>query len=144
MVPPPPPASQSQSTSGAFSPTPHTHALQTGGSINHSPHPSQAGPLSAGASSSTNSPTTGSSSLTRIVVAQVFLLLTTLKDDKDRAKWELQAEQLQKVRRRRRRCCHLHHCQLSLRSGMLLAPLRSPQRRASQFLCLSSAFVPSL
>lgn len=54
--------------------------------------------MSAAASPSTNSPTAANNSLTKIVVAQVFLLLTTLKDDKDRAKWELQADQLKKVR----------------------------------------------
>lgn len=39
--------------------------------------------------------------LSRIVIAQVFLLLSQLgpvKDDKDRAKWETQAEQIRKVR----------------------------------------------
>ena len=54
--------------------------------------------MSAAASPSTSSPTAANNSLTKIVVAQVFLLLTTLKDDKDRAKWELQADQLKKVR----------------------------------------------
>ncbi|ORY62659.1 CCR4-Not complex component, Not1-domain-containing protein [Pseudomassariella vexata] len=92
---PPPHSSQSQLRSGTFSPVP-AQTLQTGG-LNHSPHPSQAGALSAGASSSTNSPTTGNSSIIKITVAQVFLLLSTLKDDKDRAKWELQADQLKKL-----------------------------------------------
>ncbi|OTB01909.1 hypothetical protein M426DRAFT_74942 [Hypoxylon sp. CI-4A] len=90
MVPPPP----SHSRSGTFSPAP-AQGLQTG--LTHSPHPSQAGPLSAGASPSTSSPTTGSSSLTKIVVAQVYLLLSTIKEDKDRAKWELQVDQLKKL-----------------------------------------------
>ncbi|OTA61565.1 Not1-domain-containing protein [Hypoxylon sp. EC38] len=90
MVPPPP----SHSRSGTFSPAP-AQSLQTG--LTHSPHPSQAGPLSAGASPSTSSPTTGSSSLTKIVVAQVYLLLSTIKEDKDRAKWELQVDQLKKL-----------------------------------------------
>ncbi|KAI1387901.1 Not1-domain-containing protein [Hypoxylon trugodes] len=90
MVPPPP----SHSRSGTFSPVP-AQSLQTG--LTHSPHPSQAGPLSAGASPSTSSPTTGTSSLTKIVVAQVYLLLSTIKDDKDRAKWELQVDQLNKL-----------------------------------------------
>ncbi|KAI0129439.1 CCR4-Not complex component [Xylariales sp. AK1849] len=81
---PPPPSSQLQSRSGTFSPKSlPAQTLQTGGP-------------SAGASPITNSPT-GNSSLTKIVVAQVFLLLTTLKDDKDRAKWELQADQLKKL-----------------------------------------------
>ncbi|KAI1374394.1 Not1-domain-containing protein [Hypoxylon crocopeplum] len=90
MVPPPP----SHSRSGTFSPAP-AQSLQTG--LTHSPHPSQAGPLSAGASPSTSSPTTGTSSLTKIVVAQVYLLLSTIKEDKDRAKWELQVDQLRKL-----------------------------------------------
>jgi CCR4-NOT transcription complex subunit 1 len=75
----------SHSRAGTFSPNP---ALQTAHSgINHSPHPSQ-----AGGSPSTSSPTTGTSSLTKIVVAQVYLLLSTIRDDKDE-KWE----QLRKV-----------------------------------------------
>ncbi|KAI0390755.1 Not1-domain-containing protein [Xylariaceae sp. FL0594] len=91
MVPPP----SSHSRSGTFSPAP-IHGLQTG--LTHSPHPSQGGPLSAGASPSTSSPTTGSSnSLTKIVVAQVYLLLSTINKDKDRAKWELQVDQLNKL-----------------------------------------------
>ncbi|KAH0492834.1 hypothetical protein TgHK011_007764 [Trichoderma gracile] len=40
---------------------------------------------------------TGANSLTKIVVAQVYLLLSTIKEDKDRAKWELQVEQLRKL-----------------------------------------------
>ena len=40
---------------------------------------------------------TGTNSLTKIVVAQVYLLLSTIKEDKDRAKWELQVDQLKKV-----------------------------------------------
>jgi len=91
MVPPP----SSHSRSGTFSPAP-AQGLQTG--LTHSPHPSQAGPLSAGASPSTSSPTTGSNnSLTKIVVAQVYLLLSSINKDKDRAKWELQVDQLNKV-----------------------------------------------
>ncbi len=41
----------------------------------------------------------GDQSLARIVIAQVFLLLSTLKDDKDRGKWEVQADQIRKVSR---------------------------------------------
>lgn len=87
MVPP--------ARAGSFSPNPAS-GLQTG-SI-HSPHPSHAAALSAGASPSTSSPT-GTSSLTKIVVAQVYLLLSTIKEDKDRAKFELQVDQLRKVSR---------------------------------------------
>ncbi|KAK6856279.1 CCR4-Not complex component- n.t1.c1 domain-containing protein [Apiospora arundinis] len=93
---PPPSSSQSHSRSGTFTPAPSNHPIQTGG-FGHSPHPSQGGNLSAGASPSTSSPTTGNNSLTKIVVAQVFLLLTTLKDDTDRAKWDLQRDQLKKL-----------------------------------------------
>lgn len=74
----------SQSRAGTFSPNPTLQTVHSG--ISHSPHPSQ-----AGASSSTSSPT-GSSSLTKIVVAQVYLLLSTIKDEKD-DKWQ----QLRKV-----------------------------------------------
>ncbi|KAI1346966.1 Not1-domain-containing protein [Xylaria sp. FL0043] len=91
MVPPP----FSHSRSGTFSPVP-AQGLQTG--LTHSPHPSQTGPLSAGASPSTSSPTTGSNnSLTKIVVAQVYLLLSSINKDKDRAKFELQVDQLNKL-----------------------------------------------
>ncbi|TPX18086.1 uncharacterized protein E0L32_011856 [Thyridium curvatum] len=86
MVPPP--------RTGTFSPN-STQALQTGSS--HSPHPSYTGGLSAAASPSTSSPT-GNSSLIKIVVAQVFLLLSTIKDDKDDpSKWNHQVEQLKKL-----------------------------------------------
>ncbi|KAI8628453.1 Not1-domain-containing protein [Xylariaceae sp. FL1651] len=92
MVPPPP---STHSRSGTFSPVP-APGLQTG--LTHSPHPSQTGPLSAGVSPSTSSPTTGNSnSLTKIVVAQVYLLLSSINKDKDRAKWELQVDQLNKL-----------------------------------------------
>jgi CCR4-NOT transcription complex subunit 1 len=60
-----------------------------------SPSPAQSIPTPASPSSS--SPT-GSNSLTKIVVAQVYLLLSTIREDKDRTKWEAQAEQLRKVR----------------------------------------------
>ncbi|RYP50914.1 hypothetical protein DL769_010885 [Monosporascus sp. CRB-8-3] len=90
MVPPPHP---SRSRSGTFSPAAAaTQSLQTG--IPHSPHPSQTGPLSAGASPSTSSPTTGSSSLTKIVVAQVYLLLGTIKEGD---KWEADAERIRNL-----------------------------------------------
>ena len=83
----------SQARGGSFSPTP-AQTLQTG--LSHISHPPQAGVLSAGASPSTNSPT-GNNSLTKIVVAQVYLLLGTIKEDNSRSKWESQAEQLKKV-----------------------------------------------
>ncbi|GAB1315942.1 CCR4-NOT core subunit cdc39 [Madurella fahalii] len=80
---------------GTFSPSPAAQPVYTG--TVHSPHPSQAGALSAGASPSTSSPT-GSSSLTKIAVAQVYLLLSTIKEDKDDPrKWESQTESLRKL-----------------------------------------------
>jgi hypothetical protein len=85
----------SQSRAGTFSPTPTVQTTHSG--ISHSPHPSQAGALSAGASPGASSPT-GTSSLTKIVVAQVYLLLSTIKEDKDDPnKWELHTDQLRKV-----------------------------------------------
>lgn len=80
---------------GTFTPSPAQQTIVTGG-ISHSPHGSHHSTFSAGASPSTNSPT-GANSLTKIVVAQVYLLLSTIKEDKDRTKWEQQAEQLKKV-----------------------------------------------
>ncbi|KAK3682503.1 CCR4-Not complex component, Not1-domain-containing protein [Podospora appendiculata] len=68
----------------------------------HHHHPSQsshAGALSAsaGASPSTSSPT-GSSSLTKIVVTQIYLLLNAIKEDKDDPhKWDAQAKSLRKL-----------------------------------------------
>lgn len=86
MVPPPP-------RPGTFSPN-QPQALQTG--ISHSPHPSQTGGLSAGASPSTSSPT--GTSVSKISVAQVYLLLSTIKEDKeDPTKWDQHTEQLRKV-----------------------------------------------
>ncbi|KAL8305261.1 hypothetical protein RB600_008238 [Gaeumannomyces tritici] len=86
MVPPPP-------RPGTFSPN-QPQALQTG--ISHSPHPSQTGGLSAGASPSTSSPT--GTSVSKISVAQVYLLLSTIKEDKeDPTKWDQHTEQLRKL-----------------------------------------------
>lgn len=81
--------------SGTYTPSP-AQSIITASS--HSPHGSHTGGLSAsaGPSPSTSTPT-GSNSLTKIVVAQVYLLLSTIKEDKDRTKWEAQAEQLRKV-----------------------------------------------
>lgn len=36
-------------------------------------------------------------SLSKIVIAQVFLLLSSLKEDKDKVKWETQADQIRRV-----------------------------------------------
>lgn len=66
-----------------------------------SPSPAQnlvtASSHSRDGSPSAGSPTTGSSSFARIAIAQVYVLLSSIKEDKDRTKWELQAEQLRKV-----------------------------------------------
>ncbi|KAH8598743.1 CCR4-Not complex component, Not1-domain-containing protein [Bisporella sp. PMI_857] len=80
------------SRAGTFTPSPAQQTIITG--INHSPHGSHHSTFSAGASPSTNSPTGGSSSLVKIIIAQVYLLLGTIRpDDKDRTKWD----QLQKL-----------------------------------------------
>ena len=50
------------------------------------------------ASATTPSAQTSGQSLSKIVIAQVFVLLSTIKEDKDKAKWESQAEQIQKAR----------------------------------------------
>ncbi|PQE06470.1 hypothetical protein CJF32_00002382 [Rutstroemia sp. NJR-2017a WRK4] len=81
------------SRGGTFTPSP-AQTIVTG--VSHSPHGSHHSTFSAGASPSTNSPI-GSSSVNKIVVAQVYLLLGTIKEDKDRTKWEQQAEQLRKL-----------------------------------------------
>ncbi|KAG9247342.1 CCR4-Not complex component, Not1-domain-containing protein [Calycina marina] len=75
------------SRAGTFTPSPAQQTLITG--INHSPQGSHHSTFSAGASPSTNSPTGGSSSLINIIIAQVYLLLGTIRhDDKDRIKWD--------------------------------------------------------
>lgn len=66
--------------------------------------PSLSTSSTVGSPSTANNPTFGvpSQNLSRIVIAQIFLLLSQfgpLKDEKDRAKWETQAEQIRKV------CC---------------------------------------
>lgn len=66
------------------------------GGVSHSAHSSQHGAFSASASPSTNSPV-GTSSVNKIVVAQVYLLLSTIKEDKDRTQWDQKADQLRKV-----------------------------------------------
>lgn len=81
------------SRGGTFTPSP-AQTIVTG--VSHSPHGSHHSTFSAVASPSTNSPV-GASGVNKIVVAQVYLLLGTIKEDKDRTKWEQQAEQLRKV-----------------------------------------------
>ncbi|KAL1896498.1 CCR4-NOT core subunit cdc39 [Sporothrix stenoceras] len=78
MVPPP--------RAGTFSPSP-AQSLHTGSS--HSPHPNQSAAL--GGSPVTGSPT-GTNTVSKIVIAQVYVLLSSIKED-DTNKWE----QLQKL-----------------------------------------------
>ena len=102
-----------------FSAAPSTTASQTGGggsgggggtfrAAAHIPQsPSQSNtnsPLSPTSNSNANnhivanSPSGNQSGqLSKIVVAQVFLLLSTIKEDKDRTKWDSQVEQIRKV-----------------------------------------------
>ncbi|KAK6062931.1 CCR4-Not complex component [Seiridium cupressi] len=86
MVPPPPPTSRIHSGSGTFSPILQpAPALQTSG-------------LSSAASPITGSPTGGHRFDTSITITQIYVLLNLLRDNtRDRAKWELQANQLQKL-----------------------------------------------
>lgn len=55
-------------------------------------------------SSLTTSSTLGAQSngqagqVSKIIIAQIFLLLSTIKEDKDKSKWDLQADQIRKVR----------------------------------------------
>lgn len=83
-------SNHSQKRSGTFSPE---FALGPRSSIT----PTHNGLLKSGASPGTNSPTSGTNSLTRIVIAQVYLLLGTIKNDKDPAKRQVQVDQLQKL-----------------------------------------------
>jgi len=82
-------SNHSQKRSGTFSPE---FALGPRSSIT----PTHNGLLS-GASPGSNSPTSGTNSLTRIVIAQVYLLLGTIKNDKDPAKRQAQVDQLRKL-----------------------------------------------
>ncbi|KAH7349558.1 CCR4-Not complex component, Not1-domain-containing protein [Plectosphaerella cucumerina] len=84
MVPP--------SRAGSFSPNP-AQSLST--ATGHTQNPPFGGAFSANASPSTNSPT-GSNPLVKIVVAQVYLLLSTIKHD-DKTKREAQVDQLRKL-----------------------------------------------
>lgn len=86
-------------SSGTFSPNP-PQGLNTG--ISHSPHPSQTGVLSAGASPSTSSPT-GNYAVSKITVAQIYVLLSTIKAKKDDpVEWENKVNRLNKVCERHR------------------------------------------
>ncbi|ROW03395.1 hypothetical protein VSDG_01209 [Cytospora chrysosperma] len=81
-------------SSGTFTPNP-SQGLNTG--ISHSPHPSQAGVLSAGASPSTSSPT-GNYAVSKITVAQIYVLLSTIKAKKDDpVEWENKVIRLNKL-----------------------------------------------
>ncbi|KAF2280315.1 Not1-domain-containing protein [Westerdykella ornata] len=101
----PPSASQLASSAAAL-PT----ASQGGGASSSSgggasklarDSPSLSGPSTLGSPSASNSVSSASNqSLSRIVIAQLFLLLSQfgpLKNDKDRAKWDTQTEQIRKL-----------------------------------------------
>ncbi|KAI9762120.1 MAG: kinetochore-associated Ndc80 complex subunit ndc80 [Chaenotheca gracillima] len=67
-------------------------------------HPGVTSPHSPSSKlNATSSPSLGSNSgnqagqLSKIVIAQVFLLLSTIKEDKDKTKWEAQADQIRKL-----------------------------------------------
>lgn len=78
--------------SGTYTPSP-AQSIITASS--HSPHGSHTGGHSAGLSPSTP---TSTNPLTKIVVAQVYLLLSTIKENKhNSSKWEAQAQQLRKL-----------------------------------------------
>jgi len=42
--------------------------------------------------------TAQSGQVSKIVIAQLFLLISTIKEDKDKVKWDIQADQIRKVR----------------------------------------------
>ena len=88
-------SSMVNSRGGTFTPSPAQQTIVTG--VSHSPHGSHHGAFSAGASPSTNSPTGSGSNVAGVVIVQLYVLLSTIKEDKDRTKWEQQAEQIRKV-----------------------------------------------
>ncbi|KAH7041928.1 CCR4-Not complex component, Not1-domain-containing protein [Macrophomina phaseolina] len=61
-----------------------------------SPSLSQSGNIGSPSSTTTASAPSGQS-LAKIVIAQVFLLLSSLKEDKDKTKWEQQTDQIRKL-----------------------------------------------
>ena len=83
----------SQSRAGSFSPNP-AHEPQT--RQNSTLHAAQTGILSAAETPIATSPT-GANHIAKIAVAQVYLLLSAIKEDKESSKWEVQVEQLRKV-----------------------------------------------
>jgi len=62
-----------------------------------SPSLSQSSGVGSPITSSNPTIAPSSQSLSKIVIAQVFLLLSSIKEDKDKAKWESQADQIRKV-----------------------------------------------
>ncbi|KAI9825613.1 MAG: hypothetical protein M1832_000957 [Thelocarpon impressellum] len=66
--------------------------------INSPSSPSSNANAAAAASSGSGSNTNNQAGqLSKIVIAQVFLLLSTIKEDKDKTKWETQADQIRKL-----------------------------------------------
>jgi CCR4-NOT transcription complex subunit 1 len=75
-------------------------AAQTGAGTSKLARASPAPSTSSTAASPSPASGAASQNLSRIVIAQIFLLLSQfgpLKDDKDRAKWDTQIEQIRKV-----------------------------------------------
>jgi CCR4-NOT transcription complex subunit 1 len=67
-----------------------------------SPSLSQSSAVGSPSTSINPNSTQSGQSLSKIVIAQVFLLLSqfgSIKEDKDKAKWETQADQIRKVSR---------------------------------------------
>ncbi|KAJ9664960.1 CCR4-NOT core subunit cdc39 [Coniosporium apollinis] len=99
-----PPGNLSSAASAAAVPT----ASQGGGGASSSGgggsrlargSPSLSQNSNIGSPSSLSNPSSAApgQSLSKIVIAQIFVLLSTIKDDKDKAKWDSQADQIRKL-----------------------------------------------
>ncbi len=94
-----------------FPPSPAPSNAHTPLSPTSAVHPSSGVPASGHAGNGNNNNNNHAGQLSKIVIAQVFLLLSTIKEDKDRTKWDSQAEQIRKVediRRFRHSTSHVH------------------------------------
>lgn len=60
------------------------------------PQPNSNSPIAASTSASHSAAQSGQ--VSKIVIAQLFLLISTIKEDKDKIKWDVQADQIRKVR----------------------------------------------
>ena len=74
---------------GAYSPSPTAQNFASSATTGTERYSNA--PLSAGVAN------TGQSSLTKITVAQVLLLLDTINEKDTKAKWDVKAEQIRKV-----------------------------------------------